>query len=470
MKIVPNPSTTPQIRRVVTTFILTVTNRIPRITLFRRCDTMPTYPSHWAGISGTIEPDETPYQAAQRELGEETNLKNVVVEPRGGLFHDVSYISPHRQSSEPPSIIRVYPFVVYISDHEHGTLQLIGTEHDRYRSVSVEELEALDESGKCVPGLRQVFHHATYGKYDTHVPDAVRAWASDVENGASVLTKNAIELVDQLSSKYAEADEKNDDDDDDDHHHHHHHENNKETHLRTIAQQIAMLRPTMVPIVNVMRSIITNQGKNTGTVTVESFTKDLQGSIDLGIHAIQEMIKAKHQKGDGAFTIATFSRSGTLRQILMHFVTENSDLDESKIRVVCGRSTPGNEGELMAKDLNTEWVADATLQGWLASSSSSSSSATDSRSPSIDVLVVGADCVMPTENKMINKIGTRTLCEIAQQQNPKIPVLCCADRWKIWDDIFPPPLEEDLFEVIPLDLVSKLLVPSLTKQKGATDL
>eukprot|EP00980_Cylindrotheca_fusiformis_P024425 scaffold11900_cov90-Cylindrotheca_fusiformis.AAC.1 len=56
---------------------------------------------------------------------------------------------------------------------------------------------------------------------------------------------------------------------------------------------------------------------------------------------------------------------------------------------------------------------------------------------------------------MVNKVGTRKLCEIARANS--IPVLCCADRWKRWDDTFPPPLEIDLFEFVPMDLISDIV-------------
>ena len=49
---------------VVTTFILCTTSTTPQVALFHRCATMPTFPNHWAAVSGTIEEGETPYQAA----------------------------------------------------------------------------------------------------------------------------------------------------------------------------------------------------------------------------------------------------------------------------------------------------------------------------------------------------------------------------------------------------------------------
>jgi 8-oxo-dGTP pyrophosphatase MutT (NUDIX family) len=86
----------------------------------------PTFPSFWAAISGTIEANKTPHQAAQRELIEETSLTESVKE-QGGLYVDVFYVSPCTQKER---VIRVYPFVVQISNNI--LLELWVTKHDRY--------------------------------------------------------------------------------------------------------------------------------------------------------------------------------------------------------------------------------------------------------------------------------------------------------------------------------------------------
>ncbi|CAJ1920599.1 unnamed protein product [Cylindrotheca closterium] len=366
---------------------------------------MSSYPNHWAGISGTIEAGETPLQAAQRELQEETSLAQIV-ESQGGLFVNVPYLSKRTQETR---IIRVYPHVVLVPETT-VELELRGTEHDSFKFITVQELLDMNESD-CVPGLVQAFHHATHGKFDNQIPESVKQWASDEEHGASVMTRNALALLEQ---------------EDDD------------SMMKVRALQISILRPSMVSIVNVMQHIVAN-GKEASVTMESTLGKDLQDSVALGQATIRDLVS---NKGGRLLKIATYSRSGTLVKILAPFVEE--------CEIVCSQSTPGNEGELMAQqDLKNHdhlrWVPDEEMEELLANGK-------------FDALLVGSDCILP--DQMVNKVGTKRLCEIAQKEGTV--VCCCADKWKIWEDVFPPPIEEDLFELVPLKLVSKLLVPGLT--------
>ena len=202
-----------------------------------------------------------------------------------------------------------------------------------------------------------------------------------------------------------------------------------------------MLRPTMVSIVNVMHELL-NSG-NRHAVTVERFQQSLQDCVELGVHAIEKKLSqeslslSSRRRKKKKFTIATFSRSGTLRQVLTRF------LEHKDIEIVCGRSSPGNEGEWMARDLQNAaavtaaaaapitCISDLELKTWLATSGT------------VDLLLIGCDCILPKAKKIVNKVGTRDLCEIARQH--KVPVYCCTDRWKIWKDIFPRSLLHSIY-------------------------
>jgi translation initiation factor 2B subunit (eIF-2B alpha/beta/delta family)/8-oxo-dGTP pyrophosphatase MutT (NUDIX family) len=61
-----------RLRHVVTVFLEHPDGE--RLLAGHRSEDVHTYPGHWAGISGSVEPDEQPAEAAERELREETSL------------------------------------------------------------------------------------------------------------------------------------------------------------------------------------------------------------------------------------------------------------------------------------------------------------------------------------------------------------------------------------------------------------
>lgn len=414
------------------------------IAVFQRKSTMPTFPSHWAGVSGSIEEGEEPHQTAMRELQEETNIDlSTLVPPNkncccsfdkaGGLYLDVPF--------QPNRAIRVYPFVVHWHNQEEDednnvALELRGTEHDTHQFISVAQLEALDPA---VPGLATAFHHATYGKYlePTTLPSSVWKWSQDKVNGATTLARQAIQLA--ISSQL------------------------EPEQLATMAT----LRPTMVPIVNVLKVMQQKleQGqdpKTAGEAILTSIDQQVERSIQLGVEALQKIHQEKtsqvcttttttQSQSTPLFTVATFSRSSTLLKLLQRFLASNNNNNNDNLRILCAKSTPGDEGELMAEDLlqltpHVECIPDDALHQAI-------------RDKQVNVVLVGCDCVLPTQNLIVNKIGTKALAETCQlSSSTACSILCCADRWKIWDDAFPPPLE-DMFECVPQSLMDQVILP-----------
>jgi 8-oxo-dGTP pyrophosphatase MutT (NUDIX family)/translation initiation factor 2B subunit (eIF-2B alpha/beta/delta family) len=389
------------IKRVVSCFILSgnPTREELKVAVFHRVDTMPTFPSHWAACSGSIEPGETPWQTARRELLEETNVPQ---EPsrQHGLYVDVV---PFRKTNDADEtiIIRVYPFQVQLP--VHFKLKLRGTEHDHFKFISIPELEELEPA---VPSLALAFHHATNGRYLSSVNAEVEEWAGDHVSGAATMTRRAVELV---ASQHADP------------------------------KQIKMFRPSMVAITNAMNSL--------DTMSPESVLESLEWEAERAIqHAVQEIQPLLQNKSkEDPFVIATFSRSSTLLAVLKRLQGEDDGGGGGRggrLKVVCAKSSPGDEGELMALDLNVPCVEDGVMLERI-------------RSGNVDLLLTGSDCTMA--DAVVNKVGTTEMARAAAE-SPKARVFCCTDRWKRWDDIFPPPLEA-IFERVPIELFDRILMP-----------
>lgn len=414
------------IKRVVSVFILrqrSNNNDETQVALFRRCSSMPSFPNHWAAISGSIEKhDASPFAAAVREIGEETNL--------GELLGDYSHLLTRGLHVDVPRdetkgvfggrVIRVYPFALRLPDFDGALwskIEMRGTEHDQMKVQTISDL--LDMKDPCVPSLVRAFHHATYGKY-LDLPLDIKEWEKDRVNGAAHLSRQAVELASA-------------------------HSQNKVQQLDgdlSIPQQIAMLRPSMVPIVNVMNeflrltTLLSKDVEHIKKELLQSLTYEGERCIDLGCETLMKMIHESRSN----FVVGTFSRSSTLKIILQHTIEKSS----SKLSVICSKSTPGDEGRLMATDISGACcIPDEEFKQQIIDGK-------------IDIVIVGADCILLEGNGVVNKVGTAELATVCKQAN--VPIVSFADRWKIWEDCYCPPLE-DIFELIPSDLFSNVVVP-----------
>jgi 8-oxo-dGTP pyrophosphatase MutT (NUDIX family) len=437
------------IQRVVSCFILTggPARQDLAIAIFHRVATMPTFPSRWAACSGSIEEGETPWETCRRELMEETNLSSVLAQPNqhSGLYVDVSLASnssknnSHENRQERPTrTIRVYPFTVEIP--KTWDLQLRGTEHDRFQWVSVDQLEHYQLLELTVPSLATAFHHATAGRYLTSVARAEQEWASDRSSGAATMARRAVELL-LVSPDQADP------------------------------TRMIMMRPSMVAIVNALQPII--QGKVQAKDVLESLQKETDRPIDYATLQIVSLCRdlrnqqQRHQQRP--LRIATHSRSSTLLAVLERVLSASDDDFEcdnnengndgncnNKIPLIqrpilCGQSIPGNEGELLARDLSSSSSSSSSSLSLLGSITAETATCVDddtlcnlvaSGDHHVDLLLVGADCIC--QNAIVNKVGTKRLAQAAASaaSGSRCQVVCCADRFKLWDDVFPPPLED----------------------------
>lgn len=108
--------------KVVTVFL----RRGGRILILKRSRKVGSYAGRWAGISGFIEENETPIDAARREVYEETGIRKIIVRKEGKPF----------SVADKEKIWAVHPFLFDTQgspslDWEHETFKWIAPEEIR---------------------------------------------------------------------------------------------------------------------------------------------------------------------------------------------------------------------------------------------------------------------------------------------------------------------------------------------------
>ena len=261
-------------------------------------------------------------------------------------------------------------------------------------------------------------------------------WEQDRVNGAAYLAGQAVTL--------AAVDRKNTAHDFD--------EPKAANESPNIALSIAMLRPSMVPIVNVMKEFdrrtmeLNQKYDKVRDDLICSLDEEIGRCVDLGVETILKKYKQQSNQSlslASSFVIGTFSRSSTMKNILGRVLQTTSE-QSKRIEVVCSQSTPGDEGELMAADISdAKCLPDESFKQQIEQGK-------------VNLVLVGADCILKNGKGVVNKVGTAELAACCKQFN--VPIICCADRWKCWDDDYSPGLE-DIFEVVPAELLDHVLIP-----------
>jgi dATP pyrophosphohydrolase len=109
------------VSRIVELFVFRFSGDRPEYLLLRRADGEPLYPGMWQCITGRIEEGEKAWQAARRELREETGLEpgRVWVVPHVSAFYDPVHDALHLS---PVFATQVAPAAVPVLSPEHQSL------------------------------------------------------------------------------------------------------------------------------------------------------------------------------------------------------------------------------------------------------------------------------------------------------------------------------------------------------------
>jgi 8-oxo-dGTP pyrophosphatase MutT (NUDIX family) len=115
--------------------IVVVVRREGKLLVLRRA---PERLGYWSLVAGGLEPDETPREAAQRELLEETGLVTEVRELPVALSYSLLDDPPAIRARYAPGIERVTVHA-FVADAPAGWEPTLDAEHDVHRWCELEE-------------------------------------------------------------------------------------------------------------------------------------------------------------------------------------------------------------------------------------------------------------------------------------------------------------------------------------------
>lgn len=122
------------------TVVTVIAKRDGKILILKRSRKVGTYQEHWAGVSGSLLPGETPAEAASRELGEE--LGSNVKRSRTMIQSQPVY------ARDGGTLWKVHPFLIEVESEQVS----INWEHEEFRWIDPGEIGKY----QTVPRLNRV--------------------------------------------------------------------------------------------------------------------------------------------------------------------------------------------------------------------------------------------------------------------------------------------------------------------------
>lgn len=346
------------------------------VLLTRRSESVDTFPGLWAGVSGYVEGDPRDAEDdARRELREEVGLGD----------SDLQLVRVGAPLDAPGEVTEGRPKGRRTGSGDDGfTVHPFLFEAETRATTTNEELAAVEWTDpteipdrEAVPRLWEAWRH---------VAPAVADVREDRTHGSAWIAARALEV---LRDDAADADE-------------------WDSVART-ARKLRDARPSMAAVSNRV-----NRAMATADRTPESVRERCIAVLRESFDAADGVATtAADRLGDAdATTVATLSRSGTVRAILR---------DSNPDAVVVAESRPEREGVGVAEWAATETGARATLTTEAALPAALSEL-------DADAAVVGADALLP-DGRVVNKTGTTALALAAREAG--VPVYAVATRDKV---------------------------------------
>ncbi len=248
------------------------------------------------------------------------------------------------------------------------------------------------------------------GEWDLTLEDAqvVERIRADKEHGASALAREAARALASIASQADDPAQRLE-------------------RAHTVARALALARPSMAAIANTVAHVWSVASSQAGDAEARLAALRAEAqAVEVGWSAAVAGMTEWAREAVGG-PVYTLSRSGSVEQTLVNIARERAALDP--LRVIVSESRPGGEGVALARS-----VAAAGALVTLAPDSACAALIDEA-----SLVIVGADSVR-SDGSVVNKVGTRTLAQVAFASSK--PVYALAERWKITPPSYPLVIEE----------------------------
>lgn len=405
---------------VVTSFL----QRNQRILLLRRSSKVGSYQGRWAAVSGYLEEGEVPIERAKTEIEEEVGLtSSQITLVRSG--------EPLRAyDKEKDTVWIVHSFLFYVQEHN---LRL-DWEHTESKWINPDELGSYE----TVPKLKEAFERVRWDMRAAaaNLPGAMRAvdeLAVDRVHGASILGRRSIEILAEVA-KVSSANSLNE----------------LFSNLLSVTLELRKAQRSMATIRNhTGRFMYEIENARRGVISVDQFREVISTLAVKTIRAAEQAAEDAARNAvpnlPGEGYVLTHSYSSTVRRAL-----ELGSKSGRKPTVYATESSPGLEGKQLAKDL-----IDFDIPVRLIADSAVHSVISD-----VDMVLVGADSVL-AEGSVINKIGTKKIATLAEQEEIPFFVVCESAKFSTVDFLGEPVhFTETVFDLTPSQQVTMIITES----------
>ncbi|OHE92250.1 NUDIX domain-containing protein [Colletotrichum orchidophilum] len=432
-------------RAVVSSFIFKFPpNRGPQVALFRRSDSVRTYPNHLAPVSGSIESDDpSPLDAAWREIREETTLTPATLTL---LRQGKDYVFADEKIGREWTI---HPFAFRLKSHDDESRIQIDWEHQGFQWFDPHEVRDVDEFGgvpRLAESLRRIWFEIELGESRGKIlSEGLLALQRDHESGARQLAGKALQVLLSVIEEKASAERdgsvekwwrnarlaawhiwKNG------------RESMGAAILNNIVRLLAIIEKEVQQAMDVK---VSQSFLDSVTQKVSEFTISRDSSIDGIWKSFETFLRHNHGSGR-AIRILTLSSSSTILECLQRGIASlDSEFD---IRVL--ESRPLFEGVSMASRLVNHLRESGQRQKKVDVSIYTDAAAAIA-SKEVDIVLIGAD-IIAGDGATSNKTGSLPAILSAKHCSPQAKVFVLAESEKIlpYD---PPGFEEnDVEEVI----------------------